>query len=242
MKQWLIRILLLAMLTAVALWLWGLLFPNPERQIRKRLAEVALAASFCGKEAPAAQLYNSQHLTSFCTDDVEVVVELPGRSRYTVTGRDELLQGAMAARGFANGLKVEFLDITVTVAPDRQSAVADLTAKGRVPGEREILAQELKITLKKIGRNWFIQRIETVKSLSMKSFKLQAPSSREASNSKLQRAASIAFVRISAQNVEPTHPTSFELEFDAWSFSGLPAVVLLTKAGAWMLVLGALPS
>jgi hypothetical protein len=68
---------------------------------------------------------------------------------------------------------VEFLDINVTVALDHQTAVADLTAKGRVPGEREILAQELKMTLKKIGRNWFIQKIETVKSLSMKNLNPQ---------------------------------------------------------------------
>jgi hypothetical protein len=166
MKQWFVRILLLAILIAVGIWLWQIFFPNPVHQIRKRLAEVAQAASFSGKEAPAAQAYNSQHLTTFCTDDVEVVVELPGRSRYTVHGRDELFTGAMAARGFANGLSVEFLDINITVAPDHESAVADLTAKGKVPGEREILAQELKMTLKKIGRKWFIQKIETVKSLS----------------------------------------------------------------------------
>jgi hypothetical protein len=166
MKQWFVRIVLLAILIAGGIWLWQFFFPNPVHQIRKRLAEVAQAASFSGKEAPAAQAYNSQHLTTFCTDDIEVVVELPGRSRYTVHGRDELFTGAMAARGFANGLSVEFLDINITVAPDHESAVADLTAKGKVPGEREILAQELKMTLKKIGRKWFIQKIETVKSLS----------------------------------------------------------------------------
>ena len=166
MKKWIVRIMLLTVLVAVGIWVWGILFPNPERQIRKRLAEVALAASFSPREAPAAQAFNSQKLTTFCTDDIVIIVDLPGGSHHTLNGRDELFQGAIAARSLASGLKVEFLDVNVTVAPDRQSAIADLTAKGSVPGEREILAQELKITLKKIGRSWFIQRIETIKSLS----------------------------------------------------------------------------
>src|SRR5947199_6027185 len=99
----------------------------------------------------------------------------------------------MGARTLAGGLSVEFLDVNVAVAPDRQSAVADLTAKGKVPGEKDILVQELKIKLKKIGRGWYLQRVETVKSLSKASIrpwlsnpKRQAPSTRQASNSKLK--------------------------------------------------------
>jgi len=166
MKRWLTRIVLLAVLVAVGIWVWSILFPSPERAIRQRLAEVAKAASFPSKESPLAVAANSQRLTTFCTDDIMITVELPGRSQHTVNGRDELLQGAMAARSFAPGLKVEFVDVTVTLAPDRQSAVANLTAKGNVPGEKDLLVQELKIKLKKVGRDWLIERIETVKTLS----------------------------------------------------------------------------
>jgi hypothetical protein len=219
MKQWLVRIVLLVILAAAGIWVWGILFPNPERQIRKRLAEVAQAASFSGKEAPAAQAYNSQLLTTFCTDDVEVMVDFPGRSHYTVHGRDELLTGAMAARGFANGLSVEFLDINITVAPDHQTAVADLTAKGKVPGEREILAQELKMKLKKIGRNWFIQKIETVKSLSQKSLKPQASSIRETKNCKIQKSHSPLVVFLSKSDLKFGYwrfPEACVLKFEAF--------------------------
>ena len=63
-------------------------------------------------------------------------------------------------------MQVEFLDVNITMAPDKQSAVADLTAKGKVPGDKDILVQELKMKLKKIGRQWYLQKVETVKSLS----------------------------------------------------------------------------
>src|SRR5436853_3317599 len=125
MKQWVIRIVLLAALVYVGYLIWGFLFPNPERQIRKRLEEIAQAASFPAKESAPAQAMNANHLTTFCTEDIEVVVEFPGRSRHTATGREELFQGAMAARNFAVGLQVEFLDVNITMAPDKQSAVAD---------------------------------------------------------------------------------------------------------------------
>src|SRR5438105_1256287 len=134
MKQWLRRIVLLAALIAVGIWVWGILFPNPERLIRKRLAEVAQAASFSPRESPVAQAANSQRLTTFCTDDIEIVVELPGAGRHTVSGHDELFQRAMGARSLVAGLNVKFLDVTVTVAPDQQFAAAILTAKGTVPG------------------------------------------------------------------------------------------------------------
>src|SRR5206468_1271073 len=93
MKKWIVRIVLFALLVAVGIWVWSILFPNPERLIRKRLAEVAQAASFSGREAPAAQAFNSQKLTTYCTDDIQLVVDIPGRSHVVVTGRDELFQG-----------------------------------------------------------------------------------------------------------------------------------------------------
>jgi hypothetical protein len=67
----------------------------------------------------------------------------------------------------------------VTVAPDKQSAVANLTAKGNVPGDKDLLVQEMKFKLKKVGRSWYIQRIETVKTLSNRNSNLQPPTSRE---------------------------------------------------------------
>jgi hypothetical protein len=45
------------------------------------------------------------------------------------------------------------------------SAVANLTGRGKIPGEKDFLVQELKFTLKKVESDWLISRIETVKTL-----------------------------------------------------------------------------
>ena len=162
----------------VAIWAWRAFFPNHEQLIRKRLTEVAAAASFSANEAPVVALRNCQKLASFCTPDVEITVDLRGHSREKLSGREELLQKAMAGHALAGGLQVEFLDITVTLAPDKNSAVAVLTGKGRVAGENDLLVQELKFTLKRVGSEWLIYRVETVKTLSRTE---QTPSARRIS-------------------------------------------------------------
>ena len=49
----------------------------------------------------------------------------------TIMGRDEITQAALAARSTVSSLSVKFLDVDVTVAPDKQSATADLTVEAR---------------------------------------------------------------------------------------------------------------
>src|SRR6266849_350770 len=144
MKQWSLRIVLTAAVIAAGIWTWCTFFPNHEQLIRKRLNEVAQVASFSGNEAPLMTVKNCQKLASFCTPDVEITVEVRGHSQEKLSGREDLLQKAIAARSLAAGLTVEFLDINVTVAPDNKSAVANLTGKGRVAGESDFFVQELK--------------------------------------------------------------------------------------------------
>jgi hypothetical protein len=166
MRTWVPRLLLLAVAVAVTWWLWSIFFPSPEKVIRSRLKELAALASVSPNEAPLAKLANANKLISYCANGVELAVDVPGRSLPTVTGRDDLLQAALMARSSMPGLTVQFFDIEVEVGPDRESAVANLTAKIRVPSERDYYIQELKFTFKKIKGEWLIQRIETVKTLA----------------------------------------------------------------------------
>jgi hypothetical protein len=164
MKEWVIRIILLAALIAVGFWAWHVFFPNQERIIRKRLGELARTASFSSKEGLVAKAWNASLLAEFFTPDVQITVSIPG-NQHTVSGRDELMQAAVTARSMVSSLTVEFPDIKVTVAPDKSSAVVYLTAKGKVPGERDFFLQELRLQLTKVKRDWFINRVETVKTL-----------------------------------------------------------------------------
>src|SRR5438874_1125485 len=123
MNKWLLRIALVAVVLGLGFWAWRIFFPNHEQKIRQRLMEVAQTASFSGNQPPLSSLKDCQRLASLCTPDVEITVNVRGYSQEKVTGRDDLLQKALAARALMGGLKIEFLDINVTVAPDKKSAV-----------------------------------------------------------------------------------------------------------------------
>lgn len=166
MKGRVSQIILLGILVLLGIWLWRTLFPNPARVIRKRMLELAQAASFSGKEGLIAKAFNAQQFGSFFDNDVEAIVDVPGRSQQTFSGRAELVQAALGVRTVVGSVAIEFLDINVTVSPDKQSAEVNLTGKARVAGERDFFVQELKFTLKKIGREWLIKKVETVKTLS----------------------------------------------------------------------------
>ena len=166
MKKWLWRLIVVIVLAGLGYWGWRVWFPSPEQVIRKRLTELARTASFSGSEGTLVTLAYARGLTAFCTPDVEITIDIPGYSRETINGQGELLQAAAGARTRLNGLTVQFFDILVNVAPDRNSATAELTARADVARERDFYVQELKFKLKKVDGKWLIFQAETVKILS----------------------------------------------------------------------------
>lgn len=161
-----IRLILLAALIALGVWLWGILFPSPEKIIRKRLAKVAAAASFVPNEGSLTRMVNVTTFGGYFSSDAQVSLDAPGRERHEISGRDEITKVAMAARNTLSSLKVEFLDMNVSVSDDNQSATVDLTAKADTATEKNFVVQEMKFILKKIDGEWLITRVETVHPLS----------------------------------------------------------------------------
>ncbi|MFZ1073189.1 MAG: hypothetical protein WAO21_07110 [Verrucomicrobiia bacterium] len=160
------RFFFLAALVALGVWLWFVLFPSPERIIRARLTLLARTGSFTSGETYLAKLAITQRLAGYFATNVEVNIDVPGRVQHTFVGRDEIQQAAFAARTSLSGLKVQFPDINVTVAADKQSAVADLTVEANVAGDRDSIVQEMKFTFRQTDGEWLITRIETVRTLS----------------------------------------------------------------------------
>ncbi len=165
MREWFIRIFLVAALIALGIWSWRTFFPNPETVIRNRLGELARTASFSSKEGLVAKAWNASTLGEFFTLDVQVTLDVPG-TQHTLNGREELVQAYMGWRSQVRGLSIDFPDIKVTLAPDGNSAEVNLTAKGKVTGESELYLQELKVRMTKVRRDWLIDQIETVRTLS----------------------------------------------------------------------------
>ncbi len=164
------RLVLAAALVALGVWLWFVLFPSPEKVIRKRLTGLARTASFSSNEGNLARLTAAQNLAGFFATNVEININVPGRIQHNFLGRDEIKEAVLGARSTLGGLKVQFPDINITVTPDKQSAVADLTVEARVSGEQDLIVQEMKFTLQKIDGEWLVTHVETVRTLSILHF------------------------------------------------------------------------
>jgi hypothetical protein len=169
-----LRLFLVAVLLALGLWLWVVLFPSPEKIIRRRFAELARTVSVSAGESDLARLLAARNLAGFCATNVEMNLDLPRFGQVSSMDREEITQLALAASSRGGGLKVQFPDLNVTVAPDRQSAVVDLTVTAVIPGESDSLVQEMKITLHKIDGQWLVTRVETIRTLSR--LRLMVPS------------------------------------------------------------------
>ena len=160
-----VRLLLLAGLLALAVWLWTGFFPSPEKEILKRLGEIAELVSFPPNERPLTALTEVQQLCARLSPDVEIRVDAPGLGRRTVRGRDDVRQGLMSYRSTVNGLQVTFPDRRVVVAPDHQSAEVWLTVEARVPTDPDLVVQEMKLLFRHRDGDWLVDLAETVKSL-----------------------------------------------------------------------------
>jgi hypothetical protein len=159
------RLILLAAVVFVAIWLWRHFFPGPEQAIRKNLAELAQAACVTPNEAPVTKLSNTLKIASLFAEDAELTLDVPGQLKQTISGRENIRTAVAGARSMVTSLKVEFLDVDVNLSSDKRSAAVRLTAKGDIPGETTPQVQELKADLKYIDGHWLIYHAETVKTL-----------------------------------------------------------------------------
>ncbi|MBI2928263.1 MAG: hypothetical protein HYY24_21550 [Verrucomicrobia bacterium] len=158
-----------ALLAAVvlALGVWGVLrlFPNDERIIRTRLTTLAEKTSFGPRDGVLAKAARASQVTDFFSAEATIRLAHASREEVDLNGRADISQALTAAHTRLKGLRVEFPDILVTVEPDKTSATALLTAKAEITGEKELYVHELKLTLKKVEREWLITSVEDFKTL-----------------------------------------------------------------------------
>ena len=120
-----LRLLSAVALIGLGVWGWFLLFPGPERVIRSRLSTLARTVSFEPRSGTIARGYGAQKAAGFFTLEAGVSLEVRGVESLHFHGREEIMQALLTGARRLRGLKVEFLDINVTVAADRQTATAD---------------------------------------------------------------------------------------------------------------------
>jgi hypothetical protein len=159
------RFVLVLAAGAFGIWLWLALFPSPEQIITRQFEKLARSISVRPGEGSLPRLAGAQTAGNFFSTNVELNIGLPGRQLPPTMSRDEIVQ-LVAAANLSGGLTVKFPDISVSVGADKETAQADLTVEARVPGEQDMMVQEIKFTLRKIDGKWLITRVQTVRTFS----------------------------------------------------------------------------
>jgi hypothetical protein len=165
MKKLVTRLIWAAALIALGYWAWTAAFPNPRKEVRRRLNKLAQIASFPADESPLAKLANLQKLAGFFTEQVVVNVSAIGEGTRLFSNRDELMQAAQAARLSVNGFRAKFADPNIELTHGNEEAIVDVAFTADIGGEKDSLVEELKIEMKKTGGDWLINRVESVDTL-----------------------------------------------------------------------------
>jgi hypothetical protein len=151
---------------ALALAGWYLLVPASGRaNVRARLHALSAMINSStvdglGPEARAAQL------GAFFTDDVDVDLgggAAPIRGRETLIGMAGRLQPRTAA------FRLQFEDVTITMAPGDAAADVHLTAeiirRSITTGDESLDAREFTLGMRLVGGEWQIARVTAVDTL-----------------------------------------------------------------------------
>ncbi|MCU0788882.1 MAG: nuclear transport factor 2 family protein [Verrucomicrobia bacterium] len=155
-----------ALVVAGAVLLWRQLFPGPEARIRQRMTRLQDLASFSGSEGNLAALANVQRLGNLFAEDAQVSVDLVGGPKGTWTGRDNIVRAAAAVRRLSNAMKVEFLDVTVALGADGQSATVEATVKVVAEGSDGLWVEDLRFEFIETEEGWLIRSVKNIRTLT----------------------------------------------------------------------------
>ena len=159
------RLVLLAAAVALGCWLWTVLFPSPEKLILKKISRLATTVTFSAGDGNLTRAAKVSNLIGYFATDAEISFNVTGYPPRTLSGRDEIR--AAAAGGFAslNTLNVQFLDASVRLGADQQTARVSCTARVNAGDKKDYGVQEMRFQLQKIDGDWLITRAETVQTL-----------------------------------------------------------------------------
>jgi hypothetical protein len=162
----------LLVLIVASVWIgWRWLFPNDEAQIEAVLERVADAVGSRGDPHTAPNGANVQAIARAASLGRELAADVSmdaGPPLGRLTGRDAVLGVAARVNGTARNLELRFPDVTVTVAPDRASALALVTAEARFDepgGERAFDARELEIVFTRPEGDWVITTVRLLQPI-----------------------------------------------------------------------------
>lgn len=163
--QWLLLLIILGLLGGAAFWGYKRFFPDDEIMVRRRLNELAQAASFGASEKPLSSLAGASGLAGFFTPDVLIKVHGIGGEEGGFRGRERVQELALAARRETQFLSVQFLTPEVIVDRPAGTAIVQTTVRAQTGGQSEPFLQLLKLDWQKTEGKWLVSRVATVEAL-----------------------------------------------------------------------------
>lgn len=134
-------------------------WPNEERDIRRHLSNLAEALSIPTTDNEVERITRFAALREYFSSDVRVRID----QREVVT-RDALIGLLRDAQPPPGGIKVEFADVVVTLAPDSRQAMIQLTAKvvTTEPGTTNSVvdARSANVVMTTLDGDWVIASAE----------------------------------------------------------------------------------
>ncbi len=155
-------------LVAAVLLVWlGLGWLSSEaRQIRRRLDALAETASVRVGDTNLVRLAKAARLAAYFTEDITIDLGSPPT---VIRGRDTLMAVAARTQVSPEGLRIELVDVQITVDAEGARATASMTVQGSgidfATGDQMIDAREIEMTLVKLDGEWLIQGVSAVSAI-----------------------------------------------------------------------------
>ncbi|HTI71092.1 MAG TPA: hypothetical protein VMF06_14070 [Candidatus Limnocylindria bacterium] len=144
--------------------LWYANRDGESARVKRVVEEARSAVSWDGSETALQQIAAAGRLAGCLSKDVEVKVDVLGGLSGGLSGADEVKGAVLAARQHIPRLEVQFLDLTVSFT-DPTHAKVELTANATTDKPKEINPQEFVLLLHKNEGHWYIDRVETIRTL-----------------------------------------------------------------------------
>lgn len=160
------RLVLWIALAALGFWLWTIFFPNPEKVVRKKMADLAATTTISANASPLNRAGKATHLVEMFAPDAQINLHAPGLGSRTFSGRDEIRENVLGGFASVISLKVEFLDVSVRLTADKKNAEVRCTVRINGGDGKDENVQEMRFQFKKLEGTWLIVRVENVNTLS----------------------------------------------------------------------------
>lgn len=158
------RRMILALLVLAAAIAGITLWRSDPRMINRRFNRLVTLMEKKTGEKPLAMLARTREISEFLAVDVEVRL---GPPLPVVAGRKELVGVIQQFRAGISRLEIKIRDRSLTVAPDRLTAVMRITAEAEVEaqGDRGRDIRELEVEWAKESGAWLIRKVALVETI-----------------------------------------------------------------------------